>query len=59
MSAREAIRKLVTLGLTAHVSGDGFVVSQEPAAGALLEPGTVCRLVLESMGREPSRLAQP
>jgi beta-lactam-binding protein with PASTA domain len=31
----------------ARVSGDGFVVSQDPPAGAPLEPGTVCRLVLE------------
>ena len=46
MSAREAVRKLVKLGLTAHVSGDGFVMSQDPAAGAPLEPGAVCRLVL-------------
>jgi len=32
--------------LTAHLSGDGFVVSQDPRAGSVLEPGAVCRLVL-------------
>jgi beta-lactam-binding protein with PASTA domain len=47
MSAREAVRTLVKLGMHARVSGDGFVVSQDPPAGAPLEPGTVCRLVLE------------
>ena len=29
MSAREAVRKLVKLGMNARVSGDGFVVSQD------------------------------
>ena len=47
MSARDAIRALVKLGMNAHASGDGVVVSQEPGAGAPLEPGTVCRLVLD------------
>jgi|RhiMetdeSRZDD1v2_1073273.scaffolds.fasta_scaffold26211_3 cell division protein FtsI (penicillin-binding protein 3) len=47
MSARDAIRALVKLGMNARASGDGVVVSQEPAAGAPLEPGTVCRLVLD------------
>jgi cell division protein FtsI (penicillin-binding protein 3) len=46
MSAREAVRKLVTLGMNAHASGDGVVVSQEPAPGAPLETDAVCRLVL-------------
>jgi len=46
MSAREAVRQVVKLGLTAHLSGDGFVVSQDPRAGSVLEPGAVCRLVL-------------
>jgi hypothetical protein len=40
------VRKLVTLGLTAHLTGDGFVVSQDPPAGAVLDPGAVCHLVL-------------
>jgi DNA-binding FadR family transcriptional regulator len=52
MSAREAIRKLVTLGLTAQASGDGFVVTQQPQPGEALEQGAVCRLVLQ---RSPKR----
>jgi beta-lactam-binding protein with PASTA domain len=52
LSAREAIRKIVTLGLNARVSGDGFVISQDPAAGTTIEVDDVCRLVLE---RAPSR----
>jgi len=52
MSARDAVRTLVKLGLNARVSGDGFVVSQLPAAGAPIEGDAVCRLVLE---RWPSR----
>ena len=52
LSAREAVRKLVKLGMSARVSGDGFVVSQEPAAGAPIEGEGLCRLVLD---RWPSR----
>ena len=52
LSAREAVRTLVTLGMNARVSGDGFVVFQEPAAGARIEGDAVGRLVLE---RWPSR----
>jgi cell division protein FtsI/penicillin-binding protein 2 len=47
LSGRDAIRTLVKVGMTARVSGDGFVVSQDPPAGAPLEPGTLCRLFLE------------
>ena len=39
MSARDAMRKLVTLGLTARIAGDGFVVSQDPAAGHAARAG--------------------
>jgi cell division protein FtsI (penicillin-binding protein 3) len=52
MSARDALRTLVKIGMNAHVSGDGFVVSQEPEAGAPIEADAVCRLVLD---RWPSR----
>jgi cell division protein FtsI (penicillin-binding protein 3) len=52
MSAREAVRKLVKLGMNPRVVGDGFVVSQEPAAGAPIDGDAVCRLVLQ---RWPSR----
>ena len=46
LSARQAVRTLVKLGLVAHVSGDGFVVTQDPPAGTPLESGGLCRLVL-------------
>jgi cell division protein FtsI (penicillin-binding protein 3) len=54
LSAREAVRKLVTLGLSAHLAGDGIVVSQSPEAGSPLDPATTCRLVLH---RSPRVLA--
>jgi cell division protein FtsI (penicillin-binding protein 3) len=47
LSAREAVRTLARLGLIARVTGDGFVVSQEPAAETPAETGGVCRLVLD------------
>jgi cell division protein FtsI/penicillin-binding protein 2 len=46
MSAREATRTLVKLGLTARLAGDGFVVAQDPQPGVPLEQGGVCRLTL-------------
>jgi cell division protein FtsI (penicillin-binding protein 3) len=52
MSARDAVRKLVKVGMNARASGDGSVVSQVPAAGAPIEGEAVCRLVLD---RRPSR----
>jgi cell division protein FtsI (penicillin-binding protein 3) len=55
MSAREAVQKLVKLGLTPKVSGDGVVVSQEPPGGTALDAAHVCRLVLE---RPPTRRQQ-
>jgi cell division protein FtsI (penicillin-binding protein 3) len=53
MSARDATRALAKLGLTARMTGDGFVTSQDPPAGAPLDAVSVCRLVLE---RSSSRL---
>jgi hypothetical protein len=47
MSARDAIRQLMKGGLNARLAGDGVVVSQDPPAGTPLEPGMVCRLVLD------------
>ena len=70
LSAREAVRTLVKLGLTAHVSGDGFVVSQDPPAGRRarawrgLPPGaesmrsrTASRSSSHDVGRAPRRSA--
>jgi cell division protein FtsI (penicillin-binding protein 3) len=48
MSARDAMRALVKLGLTARMTGDGFVVSQEPVAGVPLDAaGGVVRMQLD------------
>jgi cell division protein FtsI (penicillin-binding protein 3) len=52
LSAREAVRALVKIGLTARAAGDGFVVSQSPPPGSAFEPGTICQLML---ARTPSR----
>jgi hypothetical protein len=45
-SVRDAVRLLAARGLAAHVSGTGFVVSQEPPAGAPAERGGACALLL-------------
>jgi cell division protein FtsI (penicillin-binding protein 3) len=59
LSAREAVRKLVTLGLSAHLAGDGIVVSQSPEAGSPLDPPTTCHLVLQRSPRVPASAEHP
>ncbi len=59
LSAREAVRTLSKLGLLTRASGDGFVVSQDPPAGAPLEAGAVCRIVLERSPAHQSPSTQP
>jgi membrane peptidoglycan carboxypeptidase len=51
-SARDAVRALVKLGVHTRISGDGFVVAQEPPAGTAIAEGMVCRLTLD---RSPAR----
>ena len=46
MSAREAVQKLARLGVNARLTGDGFVISQEPASGAPLDTVNICHLTL-------------
>ncbi len=53
-SARDAVRLLAARGITARVTGSGFVVSQEPPPGAPAPRGTACTLVLASE-RAPAR----
>ena len=55
MSAREALRELARVGLTAKMQGTGVVVEQDPPAGSPFEPGATCTLVLNR--RLPTRLA--
>ena len=50
LSARDAIRALMQLGLTPRIDGDGVVVDQSPRAGAVLSRGDSCTLKL---GRRP------
>jgi membrane peptidoglycan carboxypeptidase len=59
MSAREAVRKLVTLGLNAYASGDGVVVSQSLEPGEPFESETVCRLVLQRTHQPPVTAGRP
>jgi cell division protein FtsI/penicillin-binding protein 2 len=59
MSARDAMRALAALGLSPRVTGDGFVVSQQPAPGSPLEPSTGAVLVLDRTQRSTPGTAQP
>jgi len=60
MSARDAVRTLFKVGLHAHISGDGIVVSQMPAPGSPIAANTVCRLSLERAGaRRAADQVQP
>jgi cell division protein FtsI (penicillin-binding protein 3) len=54
LTAREAVRSLVKVRMSAHLSGDGVVVAQKPAPGSPIEGEAVCYLVLE---RAPARRA--
>jgi cell division protein FtsI (penicillin-binding protein 3) len=47
LSARDAIRRIVKLGMVPHLAGDGIVISQEPEPGTPIEAGAACRLVLK------------
>ena len=47
LGARDAVRMLARLGMTARVQGTGVVVEQEPAAGSLIERGSVATLTLD------------
>jgi cell division protein FtsI (penicillin-binding protein 3) len=50
LSARDATRALVKLGLRPRVTGNGVVVSQEPAPGSPTASGGTARLVLDRQG---------
>jgi cell division protein FtsI/penicillin-binding protein 2 len=55
LSAREALRATVKLGLMARVEGTGFVVAQDPPAGTALDTVSGCRVTLGrrlAVGRE-------
>jgi cell division protein FtsI (penicillin-binding protein 3) len=54
LSARDAIRALMQIGLTPRIDGDGFVIDQSPRAGAVLASGNTCVLKL---GRRPAAVS--
>jgi membrane peptidoglycan carboxypeptidase len=47
LSAREVVRVLTTMRLTARLHGSGVVAAQSPTPGAPIDPGTTCELWLE------------
>jgi cell division protein FtsI (penicillin-binding protein 3) len=47
LSGREALRLLSQIGMTARLSGDGFVVDQMPTPGSSLVRGDACTLKLQ------------
>jgi beta-lactam-binding protein with PASTA domain len=51
MSARDALRTLARLGITAKLHGAGIVTHQEPAAGTPIDSGVSATLWLE---RQPA-----
>ncbi len=46
LSAREALKMLSRIGMTARMTGNGFVVEQSPEPGAVLVRGNACALTL-------------
>lgn len=57
LSARQAVRSMLRIGLTPRLDGDGLVVEQSPAAGAPLIPGEAA--VLKLGRRRPPSLGSP
>jgi hypothetical protein len=55
LSAREALRRMMRLGITARVEGNGFVVSQEPPAGAPLDSVSSGRVTLARTVARPEQ----
>jgi len=51
LGARDALRILARLGLTARVTGAGVVVDQVPEAGSAIERGAVATLRLDRQPR--------
>jgi len=47
LSAREALRVLTRMGLSARLNGTGMVASQTPPAGSAVDAGALCELWLE------------
>jgi cell division protein FtsI (penicillin-binding protein 3) len=54
LSLRQALEALAPLDVDLEVAGRGVVVSQTPAPGVELEPGTRCQLTLASLVARPA-----
>ena len=54
MSARQALALYARAGLSARIEGSGFVVAQDPPAGAPVGSGTTCRLRLAEPAAAPA-----
>jgi cell division protein FtsI/penicillin-binding protein 2 len=54
LSARQAIAILARRGLAAQIVGSGFVVEQDPPAGAPIPPGRTCTLHLAEPAAAPA-----
>jgi cell division protein FtsI (penicillin-binding protein 3) len=50
LGARDALRAITQIGMTARIKGNGFVLEQLPAPGSVLIAGDACTLTL---GRQP------
>jgi cell division protein FtsI (penicillin-binding protein 3) len=59
MSARDALRRLVKLGLIARFEGDGFVVAQDPPAGSVLDGAGPYRVTLNRLHARHQDHARP
>lgn len=59
LSAREAVCRLAAIGLTARASGDGVVVSQQPAPGTPVDDAGTCRLMLDRAVAHPAGSGRP
>ncbi len=55
LSAREALRRVARLGVTAKIQGTGLVVAQYPDAGQTLAIGGACTLMLDRGAGRSSR----
>ena len=53
MSARDALKRLVALGLRPRIHGDGIVVAQRPEVGTPLDEAVPSELWLRRAPRTP------
>jgi hypothetical protein len=53
MSARDALKRLVALGLRPRIHGDGIVAAQRPEVGTALESAIASELWLDRAPRTP------